>query len=72
MWWECSECGCRVRGYLKPEPCPECGIAGAIFAQSDLNYIWEPGEGALRDYWLELGMNIEPSSEPAQVMSRTG
>ena len=57
MWWECSECGCRVRWQPRPERCPECGIAGFIFAQADSDSGWEPGGGTLRDYWLEVGMS---------------
>ena len=57
MWWECSECGCRVRRQSSPQICPECGIASYVFAQADTDNDWEPGSGTLRDFWLEVGMS---------------
>lgn len=70
MWWECSECGCRVRRQTRPERCPECGIAGFIFAQADSDNSWEPGGGGFRDYWLELGMNFMHDTNLEPVLER--
>lgn len=69
MWWECSECGCRVRRQRYPRSCPECGVNGFIFTQADSDDGWEPGAGSLRDYWLEVGMNSlrGPTLEPGSV-----
>ena len=57
MWWECSECGCRVWRHHRPEDCPDCGIDGDVFIESDSENEWEPGGGSLRDYWFEVGMS---------------
>ena len=69
MWWECSECGCRVRGQHRPVSCPVCGIASAIFKTTEKDDEWEPGGGGLRDYWLTLGMNDlqGPSLDPTPL-----
>jgi len=61
MWWECSECGCRVRRQRQPERCPECGIAGNIFPDTLMDSGWEPGGGTMREYWLECGLAARPS-----------
>lgn len=72
MWWECSECGCRVRKQRRPRRCPECGLAGLMFKEVGSDTSWEPGGGGLRDYWLEYGMSFlrRPTFEPT-VSSET-
>ena len=72
MWWECSECGCRVRRQHQPTRCPECGISGIIFTEATADAPWEPGSGSLRDYWLEWGMAHMPTLASEQPLSAPG
>lgn len=55
MWWQCSECGCRVRRQRKPNRCPECGIAGLLTKEPEASASWGTIDD-LRLYWFDLGM----------------
>jgi len=58
MWFECSECGGHVLGPARPDVCPECGVAGAIFMPADPDDLPggdSDGDG-LRATWLRVGL----------------
>lgn len=55
MWWECSECGAQTERVRRPLHCDECGTAGPVFTQIDVEELGPMASDDRRQAWLELG-----------------